>query len=141
MIWVGTLDLEIAIENRGIATAILAMWLRDDVDCDGWCLECDSDDLRRVIGDDYLIDRMPIPDFVVMMSDGQCVAMGAHGVAKYPSWAWLQVHSGATLEHYNIEEAPEEEQWAMRIVPYGPFDGTRLVDLDAMSPLPVEEED
>jgi len=142
MLWVATRERELFIENGGIATAILAMWLREDVDCDGWCLECASDDLRELSGHDYpLGNSMPMPEFVVMMSDGQCVAMGAHGVARYPSWGWLQAHSGASMEHYNVSEAQDGEEWAMRIVPYGPFDGTRTVDMDIASPWPVDEEE
>lgn len=129
MLWVATRDRELYLENKGISVAVLSMWLKDDVDCDVSCPDCESDPVRGVIDiSPPLCYSMPMPDFVVMMSDGQCVAMGSHGVVRYPSWGWLQAHSGASMEHYDVNESEAREEWAMKIIPYGPTAGTLGVD-------------
>lgn len=135
MLWVATRDRELYLENKGISVSVLSMWLKDDVDCELICAECELDPVRSLIGlSEPLCYSMPMPEFVVMMSDGQCVTMGSHGVARYPSWAWLQAHSGASMEHYDVNESEAMEEWAMKIIPYGPFEGVRAVDLWTIGP-------
>ena len=60
------------------------------------------------------------PHMVMMLTDGQCIALSNAGLYRYPSWSWLVAFFGVVMDAYEILASNGEDEWDVESCPYGP---------------------
>ena len=60
------------------------------------------------------------PHMIMMLTDGQCIALSSSGLHRYPSWGWLVAFSGVVMDAYEVLASNGEDEWDVESCPYGP---------------------
>ena len=61
-----------------------------------------------------------LPMTVMLLQDGQCIALTIDGLHRYPSWMYLEYFTDANIEMYEASLPPLPDLWDAVSCPYGP---------------------
>ena len=92
--------------------SLFSQWVRSN---DEW--EDDMDPLKNPLLR-QMIEMVPLT--VIILQDGQCVALTVDGFYRYPSWTWLEYFTEAQIETYEAALPSGPDSWDVVSCPYGP---------------------